>query len=86
MNNLKTTLHDKVVVVRENTHTGTTSDPLTRLFKCVSGEGCYPSVPSGVTIHGFFLKNFTLPKTQGTVISSDEIERFATERELEMAQ
>jgi hypothetical protein len=86
VNNLSMRLEGKVVKVRVNTHTGTTPDPLTRLFKCVSGGGCYPTSQNPDTsIRGFFLRNFAIPRSQEMTIDSNEIEGFATEREVEMA-
>lgn len=85
MNNQGQDLTNKVVVVKQNNYTGTTANPLSRLFHCQSGQGCLPS--GGYPhIRGAFLKNVALPKTEIVQIDGNDIERLATDREIEMAK
>jgi hypothetical protein len=85
MNSLKEPLANATVIVKENTVTGTTSNVMTRIFKCESGLGCYPQ-GSGATIRGRFLNNPIHGNNTITIDGSEDIERKATAREVLVAQ
>lgn len=80
MNRFNMSLRDKYVVLKVQTVTGTTSDELTRLFRCESGSGVDPH-SDGEVVRGHFVSN----EAHGTVpqiINASDIERFATDGEI----
>lgn len=85
MNRLGIELADKHVLVKERTHTGTSGNPMTRVFLCEEGNGCRPG-GMGIKIYGYFLANPAIPKDQMTVIhGQDDIERLASPDEVMLA-
>lgn len=80
MNRFKIDLRNKYVILKVQTVSGTTSDELTRLFRCESGSGVDPQSP-GEVVRGHFVSN----PAHGTVpqiINESDIERFATDGEV----
>lgn len=85
MNNLR---HEDLlnvhVIVKERCVTGTTDNPLTRLFLCTGGNGLRNS-NMGSSIFGKFLANPTMGK-ELTRIDGMSLERLATPKEILLAQ
>ena len=71
-------LPGKTVVVKERTHTGTTGDVRTRMFKVNNYDRT-----GADKVQGYFLANQAMGKGLVTIETQD-IERFATDREIEM--
>jgi hypothetical protein len=86
MNNLGIYLFGKIVVVKEQVLTGTTRDPLTRLFKPIFGLGLNHENQSGSTVNGKMVGNPSMGTETYTIDALSDIERLATEREIEVAQ
>lgn len=80
MNRFNLDLRNKYVILRVQTVTGTTSDELTRLFRCESGSGIDPHAP-GEVVRGHFVSN----QAHGTIpqiINASDIERLASDGEI----
>jgi hypothetical protein len=85
MNSLRVDLTNKVVVLKEECVTGTTSNIQTRIFRCKEGPGCNTS-SKGVSIKGQFLGNRYHGDQTITIDGSEDILRLAQQREVEVAQ
>jgi hypothetical protein len=81
--NLGINIKDKVIVVKENTMSGTTDNVLTRMVLIHAGNGCDPN-GMGSSIFGYFMSNPTYGK-ELVRIEGEDIERLATSREIEIA-
>lgn len=81
--NLGINIKDKVVVMKENTMSGTTDNVLTRMVLIHAGNGCNPA-GMGRSIFGYFVRNPTYGE-ELVRIEGEDIERLATAREIELA-
>jgi DNA gyrase inhibitor GyrI len=78
-------LKGQVVILNQYAHTGTTENPMTRIFRCKDGNGCDPN-GMGTKIFGNFLANPAIaPDENCTIDARYDIERIATQREIELA-
>lgn len=84
MNSLKQSIKGQVVLVKRAVATGTTDVPLTRIFRCDSGAGCDPDT-AGVDIRGEFIGNAMLKGQTHTINGKTDIERMATQIEIDLA-
>jgi hypothetical protein len=92
MNSLGIALFGKIVIVKQEVLTGTTSDPLTRMFKPTFGLGLSPDNQNGSAVIGK-LVGLSINSSRAaeswdthTIDALGDIERLATEREIEVAQ
>jgi hypothetical protein len=71
-----------VIVLKEKTMTGTTDNVMTRMVKMKAGNGCNPA-GMGRKMFGVFVANPAMG-TDLVEIFGDDIERAATEREIQL--
>jgi hypothetical protein len=82
MNSQGINLKDVVVVMKVNTMTGTTDNPITRMVKLKAGKGLsYESI--GVRMFGKFVKN-PVQGNEMIEVQDEDIERIAMPSELEL--
>jgi hypothetical protein len=86
MNSLNVDLHGKIVVVKQQVLTGTTSNPYTRMFRCNDGNGLSPS-RAGNSIFGNLVGHPSVKADEVFTINAEQdIERMAEKEEVARLQ